>query len=115
MALIKTGWGVVAVLILIWTALSLSMNLSSAQSAVQASQLYNEATVTILDVVAVTLLLGLAAPSNKPASDIQQQVQDLAAQAKRMGDVLARMEQHIASQSDAQGPSAPSSPGIGTG
>ena len=59
MKIVKTIWGVVVVIGLLFIVGNLGANLPNAQSAMQASQLYNEATTVILGIIAFTLVLFL--------------------------------------------------------
>lgn len=96
MKIVKIIWGVIAIIWLWSLNSSLSSNVGYVESAMQASQLYNEATVTILGIIAFTLLLNFGdEPNNKSAEQIEKQTKELVEQSKRIVDVLNRLEQSI--------------------
>jgi hypothetical protein len=93
MKTIKIIWGVIAVLWLGWIGINLSLYIGSADSAMQASQLYDEASMNILRIIAITLLLSLAnEPADKLIEQLQQQTKGLAEQTKRIDDLLGRLQ-----------------------
>jgi hypothetical protein len=97
-SILKAIYGVIIILWLLSISFGLSSNLESAQSAVQASQLYNEATTTILGIIAGTLLLIFfedKSTDDKSAEQTLQQAADLAFNSKHIADVLDRIEQRL--------------------
>lgn len=95
-AVIKALWGIGVMIYLVNLGTGLSENIKFAQSAMQASQLYNEATVNILCIIAITAILILwDVSTEKSAKLIQQQTKELASFTNRIGDVLNRFEQHL--------------------
>jgi len=92
----KIIWIVIAIIWLIILNLDLSIDLIFAKSAVQASQVYNKATVAILGIIAFTLLLLFGnEPNNKSIEQIENQTKALFEQSKRIADVLDLLKQHI--------------------
>jgi hypothetical protein len=95
MKIIKAIWGSIVVLWIISIAVSLPGNVKYVQSAMQASQLYNEATTTFLGIIAVTVALNLWDSSgNSVREEIQKQVKYLGECVHNMSEVLNRLEQH---------------------
>ena len=93
---IKTIWGIIVFGWLVLISSELAANVSQAQSAMQASQLYNEATTTILGIIAFTLILNFVdSSSDAYKKDIQQQVKYLAECAHYNSEILSRIEQQI--------------------
>jgi len=98
MKIIKVIWGVIVIIWLAILSLNLSMNIEYAESAMQASQLYDQATTTILRIIAITLVLNLWNESTKKSTEqIQQQAKDFAEHTKLIADVLDRLEQRMES------------------
>ena len=59
MKIVKAIWGTIVIFWVIGIEIGLTTNLQGAKSAVQASQLYNEATTTLLTIIAITLAIYL--------------------------------------------------------
>jgi ssDNA-binding Zn-finger/Zn-ribbon topoisomerase 1 len=89
-------WGIIVVIWLAVIFIGLSSNLSGAQSAMQASQLYNDATTTILAIIALTLVFYLGIMiSNQPSGQLQEQLDKLNENTSRLTELLAKFEQHF--------------------
>jgi hypothetical protein len=89
-------WGIIAFFWVITTLTNVSSSVKFAQSAVQASQLYNEGTMTILAIIAITLLIYLGDIAFvDPTESIQQQLNNLTEYSKHMSEILTRHEQQM--------------------
>ncbi len=96
MKTIKVIWGIIAIIWLGWIGINLALYIDSARSAMQASQLYDEASMNILRIITITLLLSLAnEPTDKSIEQLQQQTKGLVEQSQRIADVLDRLEQRL--------------------
>jgi len=92
--LIKSLWAVIVIFWLWMISSGLTTNVATAQSAMQASQLYNEATTTILGIIAFTLILSfLDTSTHDTTEDIQKQVKYLAECTRYNNEILSRIEQ----------------------
>jgi len=90
---VKIIWGVIAIVLLVIANINLSQNMPQAKSAMQASQLYNEATVYILNLITITLLLTLG--NDSLDTQLEQHAKALSEQSKRIADVLDKLERHV--------------------
>jgi hypothetical protein len=106
MKVIKAIWAVIAFLWLGGIAVNVALSISQAQSAMQASQLYNDATANILGIIAITLLLKLGDGSDNRAvlRQIKQHLEDMAESTDHIRDSLNRLEQRIGNVGDTSNP-----------
>jgi hypothetical protein len=95
MKILRIVWTVVVIGTLALIALNLQVSMPSVQSAMQASQLYDEAAVNILGLIAITVLLCMfgSAPGAKPSDVLEDHISGLAEQTGRMADSLDRLEE----------------------
>jgi hypothetical protein len=94
--IIRVLWGVIAAIWIGITFYNLNASLPLQQSAMQASQLYNEATTTLLGIIAITLLVNFTSFfDNTNSQEIQKQVERLSESEQRISETLNRIEQHF--------------------
>jgi len=92
----KIIWGAIVIIWLIILNGEVTASVDQVESAMQASQLYNQATVTILGIIAVTLAINLRMdPFENPSQKFGEMAKGLAEQSKRITDMLDRFDQHL--------------------
>jgi hypothetical protein len=96
MKIVKPIWGSIVIISIIILSFNLIIGVSNVQSAMQASQLYNEATTNILGIIAITLILTFWDDSiNKSTKEMQDNIKYLAEYSHQISDALKRIEQRI--------------------
>jgi len=96
MKAIKIIWSIIAFIWLCIISLSLTVDMTNARSAMQASQLYDGASTAILGVIAITMLIHLFnEPSKECLKRLEQRLTSIDEQAKYAIEMLNRVERRI--------------------
>jgi hypothetical protein len=96
MKAIKIIWSIIAFIWLCIVSLSLTVDMTNARSAMQASQLYDGASTAILGIIAITMLIHLFdEPSKECLKRLEQRLTSIDEQAKYATEMLNRIERRI--------------------
>ena len=96
MKAIKIIWSIIAFIWLCIISLSLTVDMTNARSAMQASQLYDGASTAILGIIAITMLIHLFnEPSKEYLKRLEQRLTSIDEQAKYAIEMLNRIERRI--------------------
>ncbi len=93
---VKNIWIVIAILSIIFIIIHVNVNMTYVESAMQASQLYNEATAFLLGIISFSLLLLIKSyPNMNLEKEFQKKINDLVNSNNSISDELKEIKQLI--------------------